>query len=548
MVKQPNYPHIEVDDLTAAIRESIARRGIEDRAITASVPAVEVSSVTRTGAKPEVSLRADRADVSHLKLQPDFRPNSGDRYHVNDLLRYHDRMFVQSAYRAILGRYPDDDENERDLKSLHSGRLNKIDVLVSLRFSVEGKARKVKVDGLTLPALIRRLGRLPVIGYVIRLGITLLRLPNLVRDQRQFDGYLLSQNQQIADFINLVSAEVSQSRSKAEEELSKQSHLLEILGEEQRAMRQQQELLRNGTSARFSELNQQLEARMNVQQHLVESTESKLRAEIERVYLRLQRTRAGLTQPGSNVTSILGQAQDRSSSDQRQIGPTTPAETHRLDALYAALEDRFRGSRKEIKERFRQYLPYIRQTDVVDSASVVDLGCGRGEWLEILKEEGIKACGVDTNRVLIEQCRERDLEVIEDDVIMHLRSLGDESLGAVTGFHIIEHISIDTLISLLDEVVRVLRPGGAVIFETPNPDNVLVGSNYFYLDPTHRHPLPSPLMQFLIESRGLHRTEVINLHAWDSARVNGNDELADRFNGYFYGPMDYAVLGWKVEA
>jgi O-antigen chain-terminating methyltransferase len=94
--------------------------------------------------------------------------------------------------------------------------------------------------------------------------------------------------------------------------------------------------------------------------------------------------------------------------------------------------------------------------------------------------------------------------------------------------------------------MRVLHPGGVVIFETPNPDNVLVGSNFFYMDPTHHHPLPSQLMEFLLQNRGFHPTEVLNLHPWERGRVECEGELAERFNGYFYGPMDYAIVGWKV--
>jgi O-antigen chain-terminating methyltransferase len=128
-----------------------------------------------------------------------------------------------------------------------------------------------------------------------------------------------------------------------------------------------------------------------------------------------------------------------------------------------------------------------------------------------------------------------------------LRGLPDNSLSAITGFHIIEHLPIEDLMSLLDEIVRILRPGGVVIFETPNPENVLVGSNYFYFDPTHRNPLPSLLMKFLLDARGLHRIEVTNLHAWDQARISGKNQLTARFNELFYGPMDYAIAGWKVQ-
>jgi O-antigen chain-terminating methyltransferase len=85
-----------------------------------------------------------------------------------------------------------------------------------------------------------------------------------------------------------------------------------------------------------------------------------------------------------------------------------------------------------------------------------------------------------------------------------------------------------------------------VIFETPNPENVLVGSYYFYFDPTHRNPLPPAMTQFLLESRGLSRIEVMKLHPADALRVDGDDELTERFNEYFFGPMDYAVIGRKL--
>ena len=120
------------------------------------------------------------------------------------------------------------------------------------------------------------------------------------------------------------------------------------------------------------------------------------------------------------------------------------------------------------------------------------------------------------------------------------------SVGAITGFHIVEHVPLKALITLLNEALRVLRPGGVVIFETPNPENVLVGSKYFYMDPTHRNPLPSELLEFLLESRGFEGIEIVNLHPWESARVAGEGELTERFNTYFYGPMDYAIVGRKV--
>jgi O-antigen chain-terminating methyltransferase len=145
------------------------------------------------------------------------------------------------------------------------------------------------------------------------------------------------------------------------------------------------------------------------------------------------------------------------------------------------------------------------------------------------------------------QCAERGLDVVAEDLLSYMKRLADASLGAVTGFHIIEHLAIETLIEFLDQTVRVVKAGGVVIFETPNPQNVLVGSCNFYFDPTHRNPLPSPVMKFLLESRGFVGVDVLNLNPSDDTPVAADSELARRFNQYFYGPMDYAVVGYRPQ-
>ncbi|HEY9597186.1 MAG TPA: class I SAM-dependent methyltransferase, partial [Cyanophyceae cyanobacterium] len=232
---------------------------------------------------------------------------------------------------------------------------------------------------------------------------------------------------------------------------------------------------------------------------------------------------------------------------QKQLQSFVNEEQHLLDAFYVAFEEQFRGSREDILNRLKVYLPLIEEAKVGSQDSpILDVGCGRGEWLELLGESGYTARGIEINKVVVEQCRTRGFDVIESDVIAYLKSLPDATLGAVTGFHIIEHLPLELLIQLLNETRRVLKPGGLTVFETPNPQNILVGSNNFYIDPTHIKPLPSSLIQFLVEHIGFHPVKIINLNPYeDSFKVNGS-ELADRFNSYFYGPQDYAVVGYKL--
>jgi O-antigen chain-terminating methyltransferase len=531
-----NQPPLRVDDLAAVIRESMAAHQDE---------------------KPPVSIaQTQENNFPQIKLQPDFQPHPDHRYHVNDLLRYHDRAFVLAAYRAVLKRSPDDTELSRDLNRLRSGNVNKIDLLATLRFTPEGRAKGVQLDGLVLPALIRRLGQLPLVGYVIRLGIAFVRLPNLIRDQREFGSYVLSQHEQLADFSNQVSARLSECREQLSHLRETIGSPLETLTEKQQALERQHGYFETLISTQFTEIDRRYDsleaftkqrtaellvrletdvARASSESQTaltqsIASAEATLRAEIGRLHLQIQHTRSELSIKANSISRVTP-----------EIVADAAGDTHQLDALYAALEDRFRGSRDEIKQRFQVYVPYVQ-----NSAPVIDLGCGRGEWLEILNEAGIEARGVDTNLIQIEQCRARNLNVSDEDFLAHLQSLADASVGAVTGFHVVEHVSLKTLVTLLNEALRVLRPGGVVIFETPNPENVLVGSNYFYMDPTHRHPLPSELLEFLLETRGFEAIEILNLHPWESARIAGEDEVTQRFNAYFYGPMDYAIVARKV--
>jgi SAM-dependent methyltransferase len=225
-------------------------------------------------------------------------------------------------------------------------------------------------------------------------------------------------------------------------------------------------------------------------------------------------------------------------------------EAHNMDALYAALEDEFRGSRQEIKELLSVYLPKLTEAGIgSESMPILDVGCGRGEWLELLREHRLHASGIDLNRVVLAVCRERGLPVLEADAIEHLRSLPEASLGAVTAFHVIEHLALPQLLNLLDAARRALKPGGVAIFETPNPNNVFVSSRYFYLDPTHRHPIPPLLGRFLAEARGFERVEILELHPWPAehhADASTGGDVAARFNECFYGPQDYAIIGWKA--
>lgn len=217
-----------------------------------------------------------------------------------------------------------------------------------------------------------------------------------------------------------------------------------------------------------------------------------------------------------------------------------------FDAYYLAFEDACRGSEAEIRAHLERYQPQW-ETARPAGRLALDLGCGRGEWLELLTEHGFDAHGIDTNVAMVEHCREYGLNVRQLDAISALRELEDNSQALVSAFHLAEHLPFDVLYTLVDEAQRVLAPGGLLILETPNPENVLVGSHTFYHDPTHLNPLTPTALEFLLGYHGFADVAIRRFNPYpEEAKVPGDDPLTQRVNGHLCGPQDFAAVGHKA--
>jgi SAM-dependent methyltransferase len=210
--------------------------------------------------------------------------------------------------------------------------------------------------------------------------------------------------------------------------------------------------------------------------------------------------------------------------------------------FYFELEKRFRGSRELILERLKVYSPILLNLKKSRNVSALDLGCGRGEWLELLSSMEISASGVDLDEEMLKDGLAKGFQVYKKDALEHLKSLPHQCLDLVTGFHIIEHLELETLIKVLNESFRVIRPGGLIIFETPNPENVQVGSHSFYLDPTHERPLPPSFTKFLVEYAGFQNAKIFRLN---STVKPDSESLADIQNWYLHSFPDYSILATK---
>ncbi len=215
---------------------------------------------------------------------------------------------------------------------------------------------------------------------------------------------------------------------------------------------------------------------------------------------------------------------------------------------YAAFEEAFRGPRDRVREAQRRYLAYFSSPE---SGPVVDLGCGRGEFLELLRAAGVGAWGVESNPALVELARAARLDVHHDDLTHALEGVADASLGGVVCFQVVEHLSLPRLVELLALARRKLRPAGCLIAETVNVQSLFTLAHAWTIDPTHRQPLHPLTLRFLADQAGFARSELVFSGEVDeSARLEdpGGDDPASRnvrrLNELLYGAQDYAVVAW----
>jgi len=217
---------------------------------------------------------------------------------------------------------------------------------------------------------------------------------------------------------------------------------------------------------------------------------------------------------------------------------SAPADFSNIDWLKFA--EKFRGSEASVKERQQMYAARFR-----GAANVLDIGCGRGELLEVFHEADIQAHGIDLNDDSIAICRNKGLAAEKADLFAYLASLPDSSLGGVVCCQVVEHLPAERLPEFIRLAQSKLRAGARLAIKTPNPECLAIFATHFYLDPTHRHPIPPALLSFYLEEAGFGRIEVERLYpAIDS--MPSLAELPEGFRKDFFGSLDYAIFGTKL--
>lgn len=444
-------------------------------------------------------------------------------YEINDFVKFFDEKFIDNAYKLILQRSADEDGKNYYLQLLRSGKLSKVEIITSLYFSNEGRKQNVIILGIKKRYIQSLVYKIPIIGYVAKIIFTVLTIPKLIsRINSQENSF----------YMHLETKSSNEIVSNLQKHLESQQRYLEL----------QQKHLESQIETKSSN-----ETVSNLQKYL-ESGQKHLETQLEAYLQTLNYAKEYMRQTERNMQNLIDEAKKRLPDEglnQKQLLTVIEEEKHKFDTFYVEFEDKFRGSREDIKSRVKVYLPYIQKLPFEpESVKALDVGCGRGEWLEILKENGYKnAKGIDLNRIMVAKSQELSLDVKQADVIEYLSSLEDESLSLITGFHIVEHLPFEVLMRLFQESYRVLQKDGIVIFETPNPENILVGAHYFYTDPTHINPLVPTTLYFIAQQNGFNDIEIKRLHKY--SQYNDIDVTGKFISDNFLNEMDYAVIGYK---
>ena len=401
------------------------------------------------------------------------------------------REFVDTAYRTILGRAPSDAERERMLEALLTGSTRPL-VLGTLRYGEEGSARAVDVRGLRARYLVQRLFRIPVIGAALEWASAVMRLPRTLRFFRgavetQAVRQSALQQQFAAEYAALVQRTADAERRLVDAERTLDSAIFEA-----RAVKE-----------------------------LAERTRTRVDA------IHPPPLAETMVFPGGPLAAI---ARNRAG-----LSPGVPIDSLSAHTRYALFESVFYDSRT-VAAKQRIYLDYVDR-EVARHAPFLDLGCGRGEFLQILREAGVESIGVDLNPEVLGPLRAQGFTVFEQDLVAFLEHEGPMFSGASV-LQVAEHLPPLQIEQVLSLIAQRLVPGAVLIVETPNP-LCPFALGMFHTDPTHISPIPPERMRYAVEAAGFERTVTLFQARIPEGQFAGPDPRA------YYA--DYAIVAYRSD-
>jgi SAM-dependent methyltransferase len=269
---------------------------------------------------------------------------------------------------------------------------------------------------------------------------------------------------------------------------------------------------------------------------------------LEAEYSNLKTLLSHFAQLENRLDRLLDSLNDRPAPE--IVGQLRAVKEQLSPVQYADFEQRFRGSREQIEERLQKYLPLFS-----GCKEILDIGCGRGEFLELLAAGGQHGMGIDLSDSMLEIARGKGLECYKEDALVFLKNRPDASLDGIFSSQVIEHFQPEYLRRVISESFRVLRPGSLLLLETINPLSLFALSRIYFLDPTHQQPLHPEYMRYLLGNSGFSAVEIIFTAEPENEKLRTiapenplalpfNDNV-DRLNQILFSACEYAVKGVK---
>jgi O-antigen chain-terminating methyltransferase len=491
-----NIERFSIDDVLAKVRNLRAAESPPPNAVQGELSARHIGSHANIPLVP-------------LPAEPRLDPER-DNYTVGEFLALPQNAFIDEAYRLVLGREPDTGGRTHYLELLNRGQATRVSILMGMRLSAEGRKHAVRLKRLLPSYALYRLTTLPLVGRFFAPLVAVINLPGTL------------------------------ARLNARLETNEHHHRQTIMAINEALLATRRGLVELGVASvenarRHADVQREAEANARDIERVGTSTLDEMRAMREQALGQTHR-----------IAELVDAAKQALVNRPDLVGSLDGVAAHQLDDLYVAFENQFRGPQKDVAAKATRYLPLFQHNQAVAAGGIVlDIGCGRGEWMKILSTHNIASRGIDLNETMVGICRQDGLDAHSGDAVAYMKGLAPGSLAAITGFHIVEHLRFEQLVEMLDAARQALAPGGLILFETPNPENLVVGACTFNNDPTHNKPIPPEVMRFLATARGFEQPRIIRMEADIDLEQPESGFDPKEVNDWFRLPMDYALYAQK---
>lgn len=484
---ETNIKNISVEEIMNRIKTEVEKR----KQSAKTIPEEQVEE--KNELLYDTSFQIMHNDINIFETLDHFQQK--EVYEYADFSNYHDEEFVRNCYRGLLKREPDIAGLSHYVQQLRSGEKNKSEIISFLRYSKEGKSRNVKLLGSKKRYLIVLMNKIPILGYIFKWFTTFLTLPRLIK------------------------------RLNAYENFTYQLHLKNIDNELklQNALNQKADKVNmQNIQDSFTSLNAFVNTKADKTE--LESSTNSLIAEIE---TKADKTNYNFKETYKEEVSFLNVALKELKH------PLSDFENYKKNDLYYLLFENVFYNHDVVKNKQKVYLPYIQEIKA-KSLPWLDIGCGRGEFLNILKSNDIDCKGVEINTLEYDILVKNGFNVVNQDAVSLLSKTKNKFLG-ISALQVIEHLDYNYLHEMLKLSFEKIEDGGMIILETINPRNVLGLAN-FYMDETHKRPIPAEMVAFLLEWYGFKNVVIVY-----SALLPNNFRNTQKNTNYH----DYAVIGYK---